>query len=135
MILFEAEGIAETIAEMNATWAFIGKTLAFLTVIIGLWKAVEFLWSKSPSYKLGSRLETAEKRLERGDKRFEEIDMRIKNIEQQVNSSQEQIKEVNKGIQMLGKAEISLINHLIDGNGIDAMRKEVKELTDYFIER
>ena len=68
-------------------------------------------------------------------KGFKEIDERIKNIEQQVSRSQDQIKEVNEGIKMLGKAEISLINHLIDGNGIDAMRKEVKELTDYFIEK
>ena len=36
---------------------------------------------------------------------------------------------------MLGKAEVSLFNHLINGNGVEAMRKEVKDLTDYFIER
>jgi hypothetical protein len=36
---------------------------------------------------------------------------------------------------MLGKAEVSLFNHLISGNGVDSMKQEVKDLTDYFIER
>lgn len=126
---------AETASQIDATWVLIGKVLAVLTVIVGLYKAVEYLWSKSPSFKLGTRLETAEKRLEAGDKRFDELDRRIKSIEEQVNQTQRQITEVNEGVKMLGKAEVSLFNHLINGNGVDAMKQEVKSLTDYFIER
>lgn len=127
--------ITETASQIDATWVLIGKALAVLTVIVGLYKAVEYLWSKSPSYKLGTRLETAEKRLEAGDKRFDELDRRIKSIEAQVSETQKQIGEVNEGIKMLGKAEVSLFNHLISGNGVDSMKQEVKDLTDYFIER
>ena len=127
--------VASTLSEIDATWVLIGKILAFLTVIIGLIKAVEYLWSKSPSSKMESRLETAEKRLEQGDKRFEEIDRKIASIEEKVERTQDQLEEVNKGIQTLGKAEVSLLNHLISGNGVEEMKKEVKELTDYFIER
>ena len=73
--------ITETASQIDATWVLIGKVLAVLTVIVGLYKGVEYLWSKSPSYKLGNRLETAEKRLEAGDKRFDELDRRIQSIE------------------------------------------------------
>lgn len=132
MMLTEA---AETISQIDATWVLVGKVLAVLTVIVGLWKAAEYLWSKTPTAKIEVRLETAEKRLEAGDKRFDELDKRIQNIEEQVNQTQKQIVEVNEGVKMLGKAEVSLFNHLINGNGVEAMKKEVKDLTDYFIER
>ena len=127
--------IAETASQIDATWVLIGKALAVLTVIVGLFKAVEYLWAKTPTAKIESRLDTAEKRLEAGDKHFDELDRRIKSIEEQVSQTQKQITEVNEGVKMLGKAEVSLFNHLINGNGVDAMRKEVKDLTDYFIER
>ncbi len=135
MTLNDVTDVAETLSEIDSTWILIGKVLALLTVIIGLYKAVEYLWSKSPSYKLGTRLETAEKRLEAGDKHFAELDQRIKSIEEQVGETQKQINEVNEGIKMLGKAEVSLFNHFINGNGVDQMKKEVKDLTDYFIDR
>lgn len=132
MINFE---IAETAAQIDATWVLIGKALAVLTVIVGLFKAVEYLWAKTPTAKIENRLDTAEKRLEAGDKRFDELDRRIQSIEDQVSQTQKQISEVNEGIKMLGKAEVSLFNHLISGNGVDSMKQEVKDLTDYFIER
>lgn len=132
MINFE---IAGTAAEIDATWVLIGKALAVLTVIVGLFKAAEYLWSKTPTAKIETRLDSAEKRLEAGDKRFEELDRRIQSIEEQVGETQKQINEVNEGIKMLGKAEVSLFRHFIDGNGVDQMKKEVKDLTDYFIER
>lgn len=127
--------VAETISQVDATWILIGKVLAFLTVIVGLWKAVEYLWSKTPTFKIESRLETAEKRLEKGDKRFDELDKRIQNIEDNLGETQKRINEVNQGVKMLGKAEVSLFNHFINGNGVDQMKQEVKDLTDYFIER
>lgn len=127
--------ITETAAQIDATWVLIGKALAVLTVIVGLFKAVEYLWAKTPTAKIETRLETAEKRLEAGDKRFDELDRRIQSIEEQVGETQKQIGEVNEGIKMLGKAEVSLFNHLISGNGVDSMKQEVKDLTDYFIER
>ena len=132
LMLTEAE---ETISQIDATWILVGKILAILTVVVGLFKAVEYLWTKTPTAKIESRLETAEKRLEKGDKHFEELDNRIKKIEEQVSETQKQISEVNAGVKMLGKAEISLFRHFIDGNGVDQMKKEVKDLTDYFIER
>lgn len=126
---------AETVLEINATWALIGKTLAVLTVIVGLVKAVEYLWAKTPTAKIEARMNTAEKRLEAGDKHFEELDKKIQSIEERVSDTQKQINEVNEGIKMLGKAEVSLFNHFINGNGVEQMKKEVKDLTDYFIER
>ena len=135
MILLQLTEVVETAEQIDAAWILIGKVLAVLTVIVGLWKAVEYLWAKTPTAKMEVRLETAEKRLESGDKRFNDIDTRIKKIEEQVDQTQRQISEVNEGVKMLGKAEVSLFNHLINGNGVDAMKKEVKDLTDYFIER
>lgn len=135
MILLNLTEAVETAEQIDAAWILIGKVLAVLTVIVGLWKAVEYLWAKTPTAKIETRLNTAEKRLEAGDKHFKELDDRIKSIEEQVNQTQRQITEVNEGVKMLGKAEVSLFNHLINGNGVDAMRKEVKDLTDYFIER
>lgn len=132
VMLTEAE---ETISQIDATWILIGKFLAVLTVVVGLFKAVEYLWAKTPTAKIETRLDTAEKRLEKGDKRFDELDRRIQSIETQVSETQKQINEVNEGIKMLGKAEVSLFNHFINGNGVDQMKQEVKDLTDYFIER
>lgn len=135
MIWIEAEGIGSTLSRIDSAWVLIGQIFAGLTIIVGLWKIFDYIRSKLPSTKLENRIAKAENRLEQGDKRFDDIDRKIKGIEEKVIKTQDQVTEVNKGIQMLGKAEISLFNHLIDGNGVDGMRKEVKELTDYFIDR
>lgn len=66
---------------------------------------------------------------------IKEIDRKIAHLEEKTDSTQKQIEEVNEGIKKIGRSQISLLRHMVDGNGVDKMRDEAEELTDFFIDR
>jgi len=96
---------------------------------------VKYLVSLMPTTKLDNRVKEIEGKQANDYEHLKEIDRRIEHLEQTVNATQTQIKEVNEGIQRIGKSQISLLRHMIDGNGIDKMKEESEELTEFFITR
>lgn len=121
--------------EINTVWIFIGKVGVFLGVIVAIVQAVKYLVSLMPTTKLDNRVKEIEGKQANDYEHLKEIDRRIEHLEQTVNATQTQIKEVNEGIQRIGKSQISLLRHMIDGNGIDKMKEESEELTEFFITR
>lgn len=121
--------------EINTVWVFIGKVGVFLGVIVAIVQAVKYLAGLMPSTKLEHRVSEIEGKQKNDFEHLKEIDRRIEHLEQSVMDTQTSIKEVNEGIQRIGKAQISLLRHMIDGNGIDKMKEESDELTEWFIMR
>lgn len=117
-----------TLSELEVTWSVVGKFAAILAVVVAIVKGVQYLNGFMPTTKLNARVTEVEKKQADGLKRLE-------HLENQSDDMKRQIGEINEGIRRIGRSQISLLNHTINGNGIDKMREEVDDLTDYFIER
>ena len=117
-----------TIIEIEAVWSVVGKFAAILAVIVAIVKGVQYLNGFMPTTKLNERVTVVEKKQEDGLKRLE-------HLENQSDDMKRQMSEVSEGIRRIGRSQISLLNHSINGNGVEKMKEEVQDLTDYFIER
>lgn len=125
----------ETVAEINALWILLGKTSVFVGLVVGLVQGIRYLAGLMPSSKLARRAQDMETKLKTDFERLNEHDRRLTKLEAEVEETKKSIDQVNEGIQRLGRSQISLLNHLANGNGVDEMRNEAKDLTEFFISR
>ena len=124
-----------TANEIDVTWDLILKIGAIIAVLVAIIQGAKYLSSITPTAKLANKVKEIEDFQKKDFEHLKEIDRKIENLEQKTNDTQRQIHEVNDGVKMLGRSQISLLRHLIDGNGADKMAQEVEELTDFFIKR
>jgi len=122
-------------SELEVFWSVVGKVAGGLALILALWQTIEALHKKSPSGKLETRVKEVEDNLKKDFEHFKKVDTRIDNLEHKTDDTQKQLQIVNEGIQRIGKSQIALLRHTIDGNGIDKLREEADDLTDFFIDR
>lgn len=121
--------------ELETFWTVVGKGAAIIGVIVALVQGISYLYTKMPTGKLEKRVDKIEELQKRDYEHFNKIDERLDNLEQKSDSTQKQLEQVNEGIQRIGKSQIALLRHTIDGNGIDKMREEADDLTAFFIDR
>lgn len=123
------------IQDIETFWMVVGKFAAVIALLVGLVQGISYLHTKLPSGKLEKRVDKIEELQKRDFEHFKKIDGRLDNLEKDSRNTQEQLKQVNDGIQRIGKSQIALLRHNIDGNGIDKMREEADDLTEFFIDR
>jgi len=123
------------IQDIETFWMVVGKVAAVIALLVGLVQGISYLHTKLPSGKLEKRVDKIEELQKRDFEHFKKIDGRLDNLEKDSRNTQEQLKQVNDGIQRIGKSQIALLRHNIDGNGIDKMREEADDLTEFFIDR
>lgn len=124
-----------TTNEIEVTWDLILKVAAIIGILVAIVQGARYLASLTPTAKLTQKVKEIEDFQKKDYEHLKEIDRKIESLEQKTNDTQAQIKEVNEGIKTLGRSQISLLRHMIDGNGADKMEKEVEDLTDFFIKR
>lgn len=120
---------------MTETWDFVIKVSGVIGIIVAIVKGVQYLYSLMPTAKLDERVTKIEAKQAKDFEHLREIDDRILKLEKMLDDSKKQISEANEGIQRIGKSLISLLNHNINGNGIDKMKEEVDDLIEFFINR
>ena len=54
-------------------------------------------------------------------------------MENKLGDTNMEIEHVNEGIQRIGISQISLLRHLVTGNGQKDLEKEADDLTEFFI--
>jgi len=123
------------IQDIETFWMVVGKFAAVIALLAGLVQGISYLHQKLPSGKLEKRVDKIEELQKRDFEHFKKIDSRLDNLEKDSRNTQEQLKQVNDGIRRLGKSQIALLRHNIDGNGIDKMREEADDLTEFFVDR
>lgn len=124
-----------TANEISVTWDLIIKIGAIIGILVAIIQGTKYLASLTPTAKLTERVNGIEDNLKKDFEHIKEIDRKIEHLEEKTDNTQKQIKEVNDGIKMIGRSQISLLRHMVDGNGVDKMRDEAEELTDFFIDR
>ena len=121
--------------EIEAVWSLVGKVAAVIGVTVALIQGIRYLYSLSPSAKLDQKISAIEKNLEKDYEHLKKHDDEIETLNKKLDHTSKQIDQLNQGIHRLGKSQIALINHTINGNGIDKLREEVDDLTEFFIDR
>lgn len=121
--------------ELEVVWALAGKVGAGIALIVALIKSAQFLFSLTPTSHLEIRVKKCEENLDKDFKRLERIDNDILEIKKVQNGNQEELKKLSKGINKIGTSQITLLRHMIDGNGIEEMKAEAEDLTKFFIEK
>ena len=124
-----------TANEISVTWDLIIKIGAIIGILVAIIQGTKYLASLTPTAKLTSRVNGIEDNLKKDFEHIKELDRKIEHLEEKTDNTQKQIKEVNDGIKMIGHSQISLLRHMVDGNGVDKMRDEADELTKFFIDR
>lgn len=124
-----------TPAEAEAVWSLVGKMSASLAVIAGLIKTLQFLFSLTPTSKLEVRVSKCEQSLEKDLKHLEKHDAEIEAVRKGQEVYKIELEHAVKGINKIGTSQISLLRHMIDGNGIEEMKAEAEDLTKFFIEK
>ena len=121
--------------EIDTFWTVVGKGAAIIGVIVAIVQGVRYLYSLMPSSKLEKRLKQAETNLERDYEHLKKHDDDIELLNKKTDDTAKKIDQVNQGVHRLGKSQIALLNHQINGNGIDKLKEEADDLTDFFIDR
>ena len=121
--------------EFESFWVVIGKAGAGIGLIVAIVQGIRYLYTLMPSSKLEKRVDKIEELQVKDYEHLKKIDQKIENLEMKTENTQIKLNELSEGIQRIGKSQIALLRHTIDGNGIDKMREEVEDLTDYFIDR
>lgn len=124
-----------TSTEISVIGDLIIKIGAIIGILVAIIQGTKYLASLTPTAKLTERVNGIEDNLKKDFEHIKEIDRKIEHLEEKTDNTQKQIKEVNDGIKMIGRSQISLLRHMVDGNGVDKMRDEAEELTEFFIDR
>lgn len=122
-----------TASEIEALWSVIGKIGAVIVALGGFVKMAQYLFSITPTSRLAVRVTKCESLLEEDYQHFKRIDAEIAEIKKGQKSYEAELHNAVKGINKIGTSQISLLRHMVDGNGIDEMRAEAEELTEFFI--
>lgn len=113
--------------------------VGYFAIIAGAIKAVQFLFSITPTGKLKEQVDKNTtnidkdfKHLERIDNRIDIIDATLKELKLQ---HEEEIKDINESLEMIGSSMTAILNHMADGNGVDKLKEQRDKLIEYFIKR
>ena len=121
--------------ELNAFWEVVGKGAAIIGVMVAIIQGTRYLYSVTPTAKLEKRVEELEGSKNEDQRHLQRHDEEIKFLQDRTLQTENQIKDINEGIKKIGKSNISMLRHMIDGNGVDKMREEADDLTEFFINR
>ena len=121
--------------ELEVVWALVGKVGAGIALIAALIKGAQFLFSLTPTSRLEIRVKKCEQDLEKDLKHLEKHDAEIEAVRKGQEGYKIGLEHAVKGINKIGTSQISLLRHMIDGNGIEEMKAETEELTKFFIEK
>lgn len=121
--------------ELEVVWALVGKVGAGIALIVALIKGAQFLFSLTPTSRLEIRVKKCEQDLEKDLEHLEKHDAEIEAIRKGQEGYKIELEHAVKGINKIGTSQISLLRHMIDGNGIEEMKAEAEDLTKFFIEK
>lgn len=124
-----------TPTEIEALWGLIGKLGTGIAAFVALVKGGQFLFSLTPTSRLEIRVKKVEQNLEKDYKHLECHDKEIEALKKGQESYREELHRAVSGINKIGTSQISLLRHMIDGNGIEEMKAEAEDLTRFFIEK
>ena len=118
--------------KVNIAWELVGQIAVGIGVLVALVQGFKYLWSESAIGKLEKEVSKNKENLERDYRHLERIDNRLDMLEK---NTQRELDQINDGINILGSSMASMINHMVEGDGIDRLKEERDKLVGFFIKR
>lgn len=118
--------------KINVAWELVGQIAVGIGILVALIQGYKYLRSESSIGKLEVQVNRNKENLEKDLKHLERIDTRLDMLEK---NTQRELDQINDGISILGSSMASMINHMVEGNGIDKLKEERDKLVGFFIKR
>ncbi len=124
---------------MHVTWATTKEFLAWIAIVSGGIKALEYLFSKTPIAHLKAEIDKMKAQLTDTNQLLKEHERELREHNRAIMSISEELaaqrRHLNVAIDKLGTSQISILNHMITGNGITELKQDRDDLTDFFVNR
>ena len=124
---------------MNFTSDQFFEICGWVALIVTAIKGLQFLFSLTPTGRLKTQVESNTKHLSEDFERFKRLEKKIDDIELRIDKSEkeraEESKKLTESLNIIGTSVASILNHMIDGNGIEEMKKERDQLIGHFINK
>lgn len=124
-----------SVDEVEILWSMFGKLAVLIGTIVAIVQGIKYLMSLMPTSKLEKRIAECESHNKSDFEHLKSIEIRVSSLENELKETNIEIDTVNEGIQRIGRSQITLLRHLVTGNGQKDMEKEADDLTEYFINR
>ena len=115
------------------------QVCGYIALIVTAIKGIQFLFSITPTGKLKQQVEDNTKHLANDFERFKEIDAKLSTMEKRLEAAEraraEESQKLNESLNMIGTSVASILNHMIDGNGVEEMKEERNKLMTHFINK
>ena len=124
---------------MDGLWERVLDVLGWVALFVAALKGLQYIFSLLPSSKLALQVKENTEKLQKDYTRLDKLNERLDSLEQRINESEkeraEETRLINQSLNMLGKSQISMLRHFVDGNGIEEMKREAEKLTSFFIDK
>lgn len=124
---------------MDGLWERVLDVLGWVALFVAALKGLQYIFSLLPSSKLALQVKENTEKLQKDYNRLDKLNERLDSLEQRINESEkeraEETRLINQSLNMLGKSQISMLRHFVDGNGIEEMKREAEKLTSFFIDK
>ena len=111
----------------------------WIALVVSAIKGLQFLFSITPTGKLKQQVDKNTEHLQADFERFKKLESEISNINSKIDQMErersEDTKKLTASLNMIGSSVASILNHMIDGNGIDEMKTERDKLMIHFINK
>ena len=107
----------------------IGGIAGAVAAILALFRQIK---GKTATGKLEAEQAKINEKLSRDYERLNDHDERIQRVEKSLSTRDEETKKINDALAKLGTALAASLNHQIDGNGVEDLRKQRDSLNEYF---
>ena len=124
---------------MNLDFDAFLQICGWIGVIVAAIKGAQFLFSITPTGKLKEQVEANTKHLAEDFERFKRIEQDVTEIKARLDIAEteraEESKRLTESLNMIGTSVASILNHMIDGNGVTEMKEERDRLIGHFINK
>ena len=124
---------------MDGLWERVLDVLGWVALFVAALKGLQYIFSLLPSSKLALQVKENTEKLQKDYNRLDKLNERLDSLERRINESEkeraEETRLINQSLNMLGKSQISMLRHFVDGNGIEEMKREAEKLTSFFIDK
>lgn len=121
--------------DVETFWTVVGKGAAIIGIIVAIIQGIRYLYGIMPIAKLEKQVGTLMQKMENDYVHLQRHDREILELQKRAEAIDTQIDNINEGVTKIGKSNISILRHMIDGDAVDKMKEEVQDLTEFFIDR
>ena len=111
----------------------------WIAIVVTAIKGIQFLFSITPTGKLKAQVDKNTQHIAEDFERFKSIEKKIIDIELRLDKSEreraEEARRLTESLNIIGASVASILNHMIDGNGIEEMKSERDRLINHFINK